>query len=188
MSIVNIIENLNLEISKPFAQIPGAVVYGLTELVPGVSKDNVNYVIPGVVSKSGEVKYVGYDDKSPLIIYHRLSSASQTERIGSSYGDDRTDLITTFSIALYVYADRKTLCVDQSGLLELIQASLPDILLISGYKSIILRVQTINFNTQSILRSEYQGTTAKLSPNKVLIQINYQIETTLRRKCAARCA
>lgn len=187
MSITLTIENLNKELVKSFANIPGAVIYGLTELVPGKNKDGSTYVLPGSIDKTGEVKYVGFDDKNPLIIYHRLQTAGQIERTGSSYGDDRTDQITTYSNALYVYADRKMVCADQSGLLELIQASLPDSLVIQGYKTIIVRVLSVNFNTQAILRSEYQGTDAKLRLERVLIQINYQIETTFRKKCVARC-
>lgn len=188
MSLGNFISELNENIAKPFVNIPGATFYGLTELITQKRKDASTYVMPGAISKTGEIKFVGYDDKSPLIIYHRLSTAQVIERVGSSYGDDRTDLITTYILSTFVYADRKMVCADQSELCELIQTALPDNLLIQGYKSVLIRVGSINFNTQQILKAEYQGSDAKLRPERVLIQINYQIESTLRKKCAVRCA
>lgn len=188
MSVVTTIDLLNLELVKSFANIPGAKVYGVSELIAKKNQDGSQSNLPGVVSKTGEITYVGYDDKTPLVIYHRLNTASQTEKNGSSFGDDRTDQITTYSNSVYVYADRKMVCADQSDLLELIQTAIPDSLIVSGYKGIVVRITTVNFNTQSILKTEYQGADAKLRPERMLIQINYQIETTFRKKCAVRCA
>lgn len=188
MSIKIAIDIVNVELNKAFSSPMNVAIYGISELFPKKDKTGSSSVLPGISDSQGQIKYVGYDDKNPVILYHRLNSAQQIERPGSSYGDERTDQITTYNLSLYVYSDRGAICSNQPELLELIQTRFPDSLIISGYKTVVVRVQSVNFNTQSILRSEYQGTDARLRPERVLIQINYQIETTLRKKCALRCA
>lgn len=188
MSVKIIIDQVNQNFKNAFASIPGAMIYGLSELIQRKDKDGKLSVLPYVINHKGEGTYVGYDDKNPLIIYHRLNTANQIERVGSSYGDDRTDQITTYNNYLYVYADRRVVCSDQSRLLELVETNLPDYMPVSGYKNVILRVTNVNFNTQTILKGEYQGQIITMKPERVLVQIYYQIETTFRKKCMERCA
>lgn len=188
MSLRPIIEIINDSLKNSFKDIPGAAFYGVSELIARKNSDGTATGVPGIISITGEIKYVGFDDKNPLIIYHRAATVSIQERPGSSYGDIRTDQVSTYTNAMFVYADRKSLCMDTTELFEFIQAAFPENAKLQPYKNIVIRIISANFNTQSILRSEYQDTSLKLRPERVLVQINYQIETTFRKQCVARCA
>lgn len=186
--IDDIINMINQEFGKTFSAYQSIAIYGITELFTKTNKDNSTYTLPGIPDSKGEIKYVGIDDKYSLIIYHRLGVATQVEQSVSSYGDERSNIITTYNNSLFVYGDRKINCASQSNLLELIQTSLPDTLSISGYKNILTKINNANFNTKAIFNSEYSGASSQLKPEKMLIQLNYQIETTASKNCLKRCA
>lgn len=187
MSVKIVIDQINQIFRDSFSKIPGAEIYGLSDLIQ--RKDNAGKLsyVPCVVTKDGQAKYVGFDDKTPLVIYHRLNTVNQIERVGSSYGDDRTDQISTYNNYMYIYGDRKFVG-DQSELLELVETNLPDSMDISGYKGIVIRVTNVNFNALTIIKGEYQGLIVTMRPERVFVQIYYQIETTFRKKCKERCA
>jgi hypothetical protein len=188
MNLNKTIDILNSRFADLFADQKGIRIRGISEMFTKKNADKSTVLIPGI--KTGnDIEYLGADDKDSILIYHRLNTSSFRENTATSYGDTRSDQIITYNLGLYVIIDSKIICFSSLELSEKIQSVLPDSLVMPGYKSVIIKLSNINFNTLQILRSESQGL-IDIKPllQKTALLINYQIENTFRKECISVCA
>lgn len=144
-------------------------------------------LIPAMVDKEGEGKYIGFDDTAPMTIYHKANSITVTEKANTGYGNARSNIANTYANSMIVFMDRKVTGLLPDEFLLFVQANLADDIKVDNYKSVNLRIQNIILNSQQVLASEYQNTEYKIPPRFSLFAINYQIESVFDKSCFATC-
>lgn len=186
MSNAKFISAINEQINPLVTSFAGAKIYGIAQAIIGKG-DTGDELIPCLVDKDGEGKYVGVDDTAPITIYHKSNSISVSDKQNSGTGDSRADKVYLYANTMIVFLDRKKTLLMPDELVLLIQANLADAIKIPNYKSVNVRIQNIILNTQQVFASEYQNTPYKIPPRFSLFAINYQIESTFDKKCFAKC-
>lgn len=162
--------------------MPGIKVYGLTQAIQRNTE-----TLPGVVDKTGEIKYVGFDDLQSAIIYHKNLSIAVTRSTKPGRGDDYGDPIFTYAVNMVVYLDHARACMTPDEMALFIQSNFPDAISKEPYRLIRVNITSVNLNSQQVLEAEYKGGDFQLPANKSLFQVNYNIETTFTKKCFAKC-
>lgn len=163
--------------------VSGSKVYGIAQSVQRGSE-----TLPATISKDGEYTYVGLDDVSPVIIYHKniaITVSRSTNQKG--FGNELPDLINTYSLNMIVYIDHKRACMTPDDFFLFIQANFPDGIKEEPFSFIRVNITSVILNSAQVLKTEYEGSEFKLPPEKSLFQINYNIETTFKKKCFEKC-
>lgn len=164
----------------------GAKFYGISRSISRGTQ-----TLPGFVNKSGEIEYVGLDDKFPVIGYHKLTGIT-TDRLlpnsKTSYGDDYSDTRNSYGLSLFIYLDQKMTGIAPEDYFLIIQSALPDSVgLFTNYKTVLMRFNNVILNTEQIFAAEYKGTEFKIPAEKHLFQLNYTIESTFKKGCFDKC-
>lgn len=162
--------------------IPGIKVYGITQSVQRGSE-----TIPATVNKDGECRYVGLDDTYPAIIYHKNTAITTVRSARQGRGDEYSDLINTYSLSMIVYLDHKRSCLLPDEMFLFLQANFPDAIKEDPFSLIRVNITSVILNSAQVLKTEYEGIELKIPPEKSLFQVNYNIETTFRKKCFEKC-
>ena len=186
MSVTKFIGAINEQIKPLLDAFTGSQLYGLAKSMVRET-GTVRELLPALVDKEGEGRYVGIDDVAPVIIYHKSNSITVSEKPNSGMGNSRALQIYTYNNTMIVFMDRKKINLLPDEFILLLQANISDGLKVPDYKTVLIRFQNIILNTQQVFVSEYQNTTYKIKPNMNLFAINYQIETTFEVKCFAKC-
>lgn len=166
--------------------IPGMKVHGLAQSVIRISGDKEE-LLPGVVDKEGEITYVGIDDLDPVRIYHRNPGITTTRGTQQGYGDDESDIVNTYQMAMIVFIDHKRAKLFPEELFLFLQANMPDGLKSEPYKKVTIRTGSVILNSQLVFRAEYAGTEFRLPAEQSLFQINYTIQTVFKKGCFDKC-
>lgn len=180
------ISTINDQLRPITEKFTGSRVFGLAQSMIRETSGGLE-LIPALVDKEGEGKYIGIDDTAPITIYHKSNSITVTDKPNSGVGDSRAHKVDTYSNSMIVFMDRKATCLLPDEFLLFIQANLPDEIKIQNYKSVNIRLQNIILNSQQVLASEYQNTEYKIPPRFSLFAINYQIESVFDKSCFATC-
>lgn len=186
MSVTKFIEAVNQQILPLVNSFTGGKIYGLAQSMTREA-GGVKELLPALVDKEGEGKYVGVDDNSPVIIYHKSNSVTAAEKQNSGVGDLRAWQVYTYSNTMIVFLDRKKTNLLPDEFILFLQANIADGLKVQNYKTVIMRFQNIILNTQQVFASEYQNTQYKVNPGMSLFAINYQIESTFDTRCFDKC-
>lgn len=173
-SLRDIISSLNETIELP----KGSAVYGVAELV---SKDDST--LPEI-----DGKFVGIDDKYPVIVYHRILSMSSKIDAKGGYGNAVGDVVNTYSMTMVVFLQHEKAGKYPDELILQIQANMPDTMRMPPYKNIKITFTGANLDSQSVWSQEYRtGTAYRLKSDQFLFKINYNIETTFSKGCFKEC-
>lgn len=183
MLLHSFIDRLNKDIA---GIIPGMKTYGLARTVTR-KQGSESQTLPCVVNKDGEAIYVGIDDDVPVIVYHRIASISTARSARPGTGDGHSDLVNTYQMAMIVFIDHKKAKLYPEELFLLLQANIPDAYNLQPFKTIFIRTANVILNSQLVFSAEYAGTDFFLPAEKSLFQINYTIESTLKKECFAKC-
>ncbi len=174
LSIRDIISSLNEQIELP----KGSEVYGVAELV--TRDDSTLPEIDG--------KFVGIDDKHPVIIYHRINSMTSKLNTKSAYGNSAGDISNIYSISMVVFLQHEKAGKYPDQLLLSIQASMPDSKKAPPYNSVLITFTGASLDSQSNWTQEYRsGADYRLKSDQFLFKINYIIETTFSKGCFKEC-
>lgn len=164
-----------------------AKVYGIAESILRTS-GTVNEKLPGIIYANGEIEYVGIDDVSPLIIYHKINSVASVQ-FTNGVGDARGSIQNTYNAAAFVYWDMARVGIPNDNMLMVVQSNIP--LQITGIKDIqlvTLRLSGGIINSYQVFASEYSLPETKLLPqNKMFLQVNYIVEITFKPECFRKC-
>jgi hypothetical protein len=161
-------------------------LYGLAQSVIRKQGTEIE-LLPGLIDKTGEVQYVGIDDVSAFILYHKLNTLSTTAK-NNGHGDKPGDLVSTYGLSMIIYWDRKRLNKMPDELLMLFHARLPQMITsIPNVKMTKIKTGNANFSSLQAYNQEYQGASFNLPPNVNLINLNYTIEMTFNPACLPTC-
>lgn len=166
--------------------IQGEQYYGLAQTVmriQGTEREG----LPGIVGSNGEVRYVGFDDVHPIIVYHKLNNVA-TARVANGKGDKLGDMQYIYQLAMYVYWDRKKIGLQPDELMMLLQGRYPNAIQSEmDIKSITMRLTGMNANTSQLITQEYQGSAFIPAPEKSFMQINYSVDIIFNPACLPVC-
>lgn len=184
MPLNNLIEYIN----KPFEKfVEGIKLFGLAESVLRVI-GSVTETIPGIVGNDGEIKYVGPDDLQSLIIYHKVSAlASRESDKIKGVGREPGAIQNAYSMAMFIWLDRKKVKLRPDELFLYIQANMPFKIEADPYVQVFTRINSAVLNGQQVFDSEFKGVEYKLPAHQTMLQINYTIESTFKAKCFEKC-
>lgn len=183
--IQNIIEIINETLkTNAFNDIrfSGAKYFGLSSLY-----SIENEVSPFVVDDYGQAIYCGYDNTTPLIIYHRTISAQNNLDRTKAVVNDKL-LSRQYTMNLIVTAQREKIQLTAEDV---------DLLIASAWKSNFTQQQLIDFNlrgcnlnyvstnysTSALLQREYTGKNIINEPSLILFEIRYTVELTFNNGC-----
>lgn len=183
--IQNIVEIINESLkANAFADMrfAGAKYFGLSSLYA-----IENEVSPFVVDDYGQANYCGYDNTTPLIIYHRTISAQNNLDRTKAVVNDKL-LSRQYTMNLIVTAQREKIQLTAEDV---------DLLIASAWKSNITQQQLIDFNlrgcnlnyvstnysTSALLQREYTGKNIINEPSLILFEIRYMVEITYNNGC-----
>jgi hypothetical protein len=167
--------------------IQGIQTYGLAQSIVRTRGEEFE-LFPGVVGKDGEVTDVTIDDSKPVIIYHRNSGITTQNITRQGFGDDKSDLMVTYQMAMIVFVNHKKTKLYPEELFLFLQANIPEALKVtSPYKSVFIRTTNVILNSRLVFAAEYSGTQFSLPESMSLFQINYVIESTFTKNCFAKC-
>jgi len=165
--------------------VPGIKVYGIARSIVRRTGTVVE-TLPGIVSYKGEIEYVGIDDVNSVRIYHKSVSISTTQRNNGS-GNNIGDIVNTYGMAMFVYLDRAKLNLDAEEFFLYLQANMPDNVKADPFAYISFRLTNVNLNPEQVFAAEYRGIEFSLPAEKTFFQVNYTIETVLKKQCFATC-
>lgn len=183
MLLRDFIKKINQEFEK---LVPGIKTFGIAQSVVR-TVGSEEELLPGIVGKDGEITYVGIDDVDPVRIYHRIAGLTTTRKPTQGYGESLSDIINTYQMVMVVFLNNKATKLYPEELFLYLQSNIPDGLKAEPYKTVFIRTTNVILNSQVVFRAEYVGTAFKLPEHLSLFQINYVIESTLKKECFAKC-
>lgn len=145
--------------------------------------------MPGVVGADGEIKYAGIDDINSLMIYHRVNTTT-TAQLRNGVGDSYGDIRNAFGMSAFVYWDRSKINMHADQIMLMLQSRMP--LGITGLKDVRqtnIILTGANTNTYQIYQQEYASSEPlrPLPMHMHIMQLNYNIETTINPECYRQC-
>lgn len=179
--ISHVIAEINKGLTKLFETVAGAKVYGLAQTMLKDGK-----YIPALVDNSGEGKYIGIDDVSPVITYHKLNSITSALNKTNSYGDTPGIITNTHNNTIIVYLNRKRLKILPDELFLFIQARIPDSAQLEPFKSISIKITNVILSSEQVWAMEYKRDFT-LPPEANLFAVNYTIESSFKKGCFDKC-
>lgn len=182
--IHEVIHTINQKIIKVFEHIPGAKVYGVAQTMIRRKGDGSEF-IPALVDKNGEGKYVGIDDVSPVIIYHKINSITAVLRPSEGYGDSAGKWVNTYNNSLIAYLNRKKLNITPDELFLYLQAAFPEKLKADIF-DLNIKFTNVNLSSVQVWAAEYQRDFA-LATEANLFAVNYTIESSFKKDCFDKC-
>lgn len=183
MLLRDFIDKINTDI---MGMIPRIKVFGLAQSVIRTVGVETEF-LPAIVSRTGEMTYVGIDDVDAVRIYHRNSGVTTTRSTRPGTGDRFSDIINTYQMSMIVYIDHKLSKLYPEELFLFIQANMLDEIKSEPYKRILIKTTNVILNSQLVFAAEYAGANFKLPAEKSLFQVNYTIETTFSKECFEKC-
>lgn len=180
MPLSKFITKINESVSEIVA---GLKVYGIAEPIARGTQ-----TIPGVVANDGEITYPGPDDLQSVIIYHKANAlATRLSTTVKGVGDSPNAIQNAYGMSMIVYMDRKKIKMSPDDFYLFISANLPYQLEVAPYNLVLIQLNSVILNSQTVYDSEYKGVEKRLPANHSLMQINYTIESTFKKECFAKC-
>lgn len=181
MSLKLFIGAINEHLTGLLTKWPGAKAYGLCQSV-----DEGEKTFPAEVDDKGEGKYVGVDDNSPIILYHKCDDVKSNTVTKGGYGEQSFQS-NTYNLKLIVYFDRRRVNLSPDELMLYIQSNFPDNLKSQPYISNYVRFAGVILNTKAVFNDEYKGIEFSIPLHCSMFQIGYTIESKFVKNCFAKC-
>lgn len=173
-SIVDIVEEFNGALT-----IEGAKKYSIAQTV-NRGKDK----LPALIDREGKAEYIGIDDRNAISWYHKANSMRSRLVASQGYGRSAGSQVNTYEMSMIVFVNRKLFSKYPDEVVQLIQVLTPETI----NKSIRISFNTTILNDQQVYSQEYLSDTYRLGPEHNLLQINYTLEATLKKKCLNTCS
>lgn len=168
-SIRDIVCQINASLETVFK---GAKFYGVA-----TSVDREGKLRPVVNDQ-----YVGFDNSFAFQMYHKINQVT-TQRIRNTGFGRIEDRVNVFQMSAFVFNNEPRTKLKTDHIALMLDSILATINIIS------VRILPVNFilNTQAIYSTEYRGAEFSLSEHHSLLQMNYNIEMTLKSGCFEVC-
>lgn len=157
----------------------------LNEVAENAHREGMTGSFPVIFDDRGSARYIGIDEDFPAIIYHRITAINFTPAT-SSYGD-RAAQVTTASMRLVMYFDRRRINMSADEMVLFLHANFPRQLKIPKFGTVVVTIQNATPNNLQAFGNEYPGVTYFLKPEFSLINLNYTIESDVDPRCFKDC-
>lgn len=169
----------------------GKRLYGIAATVNYQDQAGEAVREPMISDNADNLTYVGYDDSSPVTVYHKTITISRELNREASYGNPIDVLTETAQMQMIVYANRMKVKLTPEEVDALIIDSMPTHLTkaqIQPYKlrSVIITPGQSNFNSAAIYNVEYSAP-SRMKPSDIFFSINYTVTTQFKQGCLELC-
>ncbi len=163
-----------------------ATTYGMSELVPVTDKDERVILVPTVIDNFGEGVEMSLESFDDIQFYYRLNSKTTTYN-KFQYGDSNKEITDTYQLSMFVSVNRTRLRKSAADVSEIISTWIPDVIKMNDKQVAIVTQGSYDFNSQSIINSEFPNTEYAGMPDIFMIRQDFQIKQTYRRRCLETC-
>ncbi len=163
-----------------------ATTYGMSELVPVIDKDERVILVPTVIDNFGEGVEMSLESFDDIQFYYRLNSKTTTYN-KFQYGDSNKEITDTYQLSMFVSVNRTRLRKSAADVSEIISTWIPDVIKMNDKQVAIVTQGSYDFNSQSIINSEFPNTEYAGMPDIFMIRQDFQIKQTYRRRCLETC-
>ena len=163
-----------------------ATTYGMSELVPVTDKDERVILVPTVIDNFGEGVEMSLESFDDIQFYYRLNSKTTTYN-KFQYGDSNKEITDTYQLSMFVSVNRTRLRKSAADVSEIISTWIPDVIKMNDKQVAIVIQGSYDFNSQSIINSEFPNTEYAGMPDIFMIRQDFQIKQTYRRRCLETC-
>jgi hypothetical protein len=186
-SIVNSINTALIAPKLKTDVLQGSLFNGIAIPVTKLLKDKT-VTFPGLrIEGTKDVKALGYDDKYPVVIYHRLISNSYSVQEVDNYGDDYTMIKQVTQMQLVVWGNYTKIGLSEHELEATISGALFGEVHLKPFIQIYVAPTTTNFDKSGLFNQEYKGVDNHLSNEHLYFGINYTIESYFDKNCFSLC-
>lgn len=186
MSLSILIKSINKNLQQLFDKYPGSKIYELAKTTER-KQGTVNESFPTVLDINGELLYIGVDDISPVILYHKTTGFSVAYKDANGFGDENSMIAYTYNNQMVIFLDTKKTSLLPDDFIRLIQANFPDRFKLSPYRLITAKIQNANLNSSQVFKTEYPNQEEKLKPEQNMMAISYQLEANFHKSCLKKC-
>lgn len=159
--------------------------YGITEMIPTVENDRTVFY-PNIVNEFGDCKQINIDNTTSGCVYYRLLNKATTVNKWQ-YGDLNKEQTDTFTLNMFVIGNRYKLKKTSSDFIQLLSAWFPDVIKANGKQVGILQFTNTDFNSSSIINSEFANTDYSGMPDVFMFRQDFVFKYTYRKKCLDVC-
>lgn len=135
-----------------------------------------------------DLEAVGYDDRYPMTIYHKLIGNTYSASEVDNYGNDYTMIKQVTQMQLIVWANYTRIgFLTEHEVESAISGALFGELDIKPFIDIFIAPTTTNFDKSGLFSQEYKGVENLLSNEHLYFGINYTIESYFDKSCFNLC-
>lgn len=147
---------------------------------------------PMIVDHYDTCKFMTADDQIPLQVYHRTIKISRADQAGKSYGDQLAGKQETTNMALIAIGSRRLIRLTPEELEAAIVSYFPSMIAkatTSALKLSSCKITPVDsvLDPVAVYLDENKTTAYELSPNSLMIRINYTITSTYNTACFELC-
>lgn len=177
--------NNTLSVNSLKAGLIDGIAYQVTKKI-----DTGDQLFPAIFDGGLVEKYIGIDDSSSTIIYHRhiRNAYRKNPQIPNRY-------IQTAQMLMVVYANKNLLQVQTPDALEsLIIKSFPtrfeppQLIGLEGLDDVNISVIGSEMNPVTVFGGEYRNVPYRLSPDEIYFSVSYQLDIQFDNSCLDECA
>jgi len=187
-----IIDAINEHLKKTVfntARFSGTQLHGLSEMQNREDGGDDKIIqVPCIVDNMGEGTPIFPDDTYPVIAYHRIAGTKINIDLKQQTGrsNDRLTRVAYCSLIIVALRDRIKLSIEDLDLIIL--GNMPDTIDSAALQKLALKSCTINvlgsdLSSQQVYQREWPQTGKLLSPEKMVLEIKYQIGCNFDKKC-----
>lgn len=184
MLVTEIIKLINSKLKE--LAFSTATTYGISELVPVTDKDERVVLVPTVIDNFGEGIEMSLESFDDILFYYRLNTKTTTYN-KFQYGDSNKEITDTYQLSMFVSVNRTRLKKSAADVSEIISAWIPDVIKMNDKQVAIITQGLYDFNSQSIINSEFPNTEYAGMPDIFMIRQDFQIKQAYRRRCLVTC-
>lgn len=162
---------------------------GLAKLITKVEKDKKS-TFPAVFNEQlNEYSEACIDDMFPAIVYHRSINATLLRLQRGGYGDQLPNMRFLQNMSMVIFVRNTDNSNNAESIAMKISMAFPSSLLPiqKEIKSVTTTVNNIVLNAQQVFDEEYKNVAFFLSPEHILLKVNYTIEGVCKSSCSNTC-
>lgn len=147
---------------------------------------------PAIMNNNYEPVEVVVNDTYPMVVYHKILNKRYQTAPANNFGDNNKAVVEVVECKMVVYGKYAALKLSTEELEALIASGFPDSIAktkLAPYKidSMIVTLQSSNYNAAQLFNEEYRGFELFLSSEDIFFSVRYSIESRFRKGCFTIC-
>lgn len=159
------------------------LLFGITEMTP-IQEDETIVFNPTLIDDDAECIKMSLDNLQDVQLYHRLNT-KQTSVNSQQYGTSNSMVTDTYSLSLFVSANRTNVKIQSHELSGFISSYFPDVIKQDGKQIAVINLGLCDYNSPIIINSEFNGYSGM--PDIYMFRQDYQIKHTYKKRCIETC-